>query len=91
MVGVLAMAVLICREEAVFTITVIFCMLNYTAWKTHGILHSTLGMVFKFKMYHVFQNFPNGLFTRLKGVWLIAVNMLALCLGGNVREVKLCV
>jgi len=94
MVGVLAMAVLICKEEAVLSITVICYMCNCTAWRgiLPGILRqSNLGMASKLKMYHVFQNFPNRQFTQLKGVWLILVNMLSLCLGNNLKPGSVCV
>ena len=52
---------------------------------------STLGIASKFKMYQGFQNFPNGQFTQLKGVWLILVNVLSLCLGNNLRHETVCV
>lgn len=56
-------------------------MLYCTPWKRQlsGImLQSTLGIASRFKMYHVFQNFPNGQFTQLIGGWLILVNAFTL-------------
>lgn len=41
-------------------------MLNCTAWNYAAVY---LGIASKFKMYHVFQNFPDGHFTGLMGVW----------------------
>lgn len=53
-------------------------------------LQSTLGIASEFKIYQGFQNFPNGQFTQLKGVWLILVNVLSLCLGNNLRHETVC-
>lgn len=62
------MVVLVCKETAKLSITGIWCMLNYTG---RGILlgimlHSIPGISSVFKMYRVFQSFPNGQFTWLK-------------------------
>lgn len=56
-------------------------MLNCTAWKRHTAWNYAavyLGIASMFKMYHVFQNFSNGHFTRLRGAWLSLVTAFTL-------------